>query len=233
VVLDLGSGALANLLGVLAARRDPPVDDLGADASLLDEVDAVVVSHEHPDHWTDLTGLRVALRYGSGRSGLPVYLTAGTRALAAAVCSELEPPFDLHVIDDGDAVTVGGLTLRFSATDHYVPTLACRVGDGTHAVAYTADTGPYWSLRHFGEHVDLALVECSHLADRETEGILHLSARQAGTMAAEGGVGALLLTHLVPGLDRAEALAEARAEFAGPVGLAEEGRTYVVGDPSD
>lgn len=230
VVLDLGSGTLANLMAVLAARRAPAVPEGLADARLLDDVDAVVISHEHPDHWTDLTGLRVALRYGSGRRGLPVHLTAGTRDVLGRVCDELDPPFDLHEIDDGHLVRVGGLALRFSATDHYVPTLACHVTDGVHALAYSADTGPYWSLRRWGEHVDLALLECSHLADREAEGVLHLSARQAGVMAAEGGAGSLLLTHLVPGLDRAEALAEARAEFAGPVALAEERRTYVVAD---
>src|SRR5690606_18052010 len=88
VVLDLGSGALANLLAVLAARRSPPEEEVRADASLLDDVDAVVISHQHPDHWTDLTGLRVALRYGSGRSGLPVHLTEGTRDLLDRVCDE-------------------------------------------------------------------------------------------------------------------------------------------------
>ena len=38
----------------------------------IDRIDAVVVSHAHPDHWVDLTGLHVALKYRYGREGMPV-----------------------------------------------------------------------------------------------------------------------------------------------------------------
>ena len=53
VVIDLGPGSLANLQRHLALRR----------------VDAVILTHRHPDHWTDLAGLHVALKYGSDATG--------------------------------------------------------------------------------------------------------------------------------------------------------------------
>lgn len=232
VLLDLGSGCLANLFSVLAGRAVPPVSPDEADAHLLDAVDAVVLSHEHPDHWMDLSGMRVALRYGSGRSGVPLHLTEGTLDLAVRF-GELEPTFVPNVVRDGDVVAVGGLTFRFAATDHYVPTLACRVEGGTSSMAYSADTGPGWSMRSLGPPVDLALVEASHLQGDEARGVLHLSARQAGAVATEAGARSLVLTHLVPGVDREASLAEAAGAFDGPIASAHELDRYVVGAALD
>ena len=44
----------------------------------LVDVDAIVLTHEHPDHWTDLPVARNAYRYVFDRVHLPVYATAGT-----------------------------------------------------------------------------------------------------------------------------------------------------------
>jgi ribonuclease BN (tRNA processing enzyme) len=218
VVLDLGPGTLANL------QRH--VD--------LDGIDAVVLSHSHPDHWVDLTGLIVALKYTYGREGLPVYGTAETRERLSAVMDEIAPTIDWHDVSDRDAIAVGGLHLDFSATVHYVETLAVRVRDGNGrgrgAVAYSADTGPGWSFGAFGgEPVDLALCEATSLAADERDGFLHLSARQAGTMAREAGVGRLVLTHLLPGGDPDDWEAEGREAFGGPVSVARIHDAYEVG----
>lgn len=75
VVLDLGPGTLANL------QRHVEIA----------AVDAVVLSHQHPDHWLDLPILRNAMRYYLGLSDLAVYGTAGTREQAQCVIGELDP----------------------------------------------------------------------------------------------------------------------------------------------
>lgn len=214
VLLDMGSGSLANLQRHLG----------------LGDVDAVVLSHQHPDHWVDLTGLRVAMRYGSGREGLPVLLTEGTLGLAIELCGELAPTFDLRVISDGDHVAVGDLALRFAATQHFVPTLAVRVDAPSGAsLAYSADTGPGWSFSSLGEHIDLALCEATVTAELEhTQGGGHLSARQAGRMAAKAGVGRLVLTHLLPTVDPERIRQEGAAAFGGPVEVATEGAIFEV-----
>lgn len=214
IVLDMGSGSLAHLQRHIG----------------LGDVDAVVLSHQHPDHWVDLTGLRVAMRYGSGREGLPVLMTEGTLGLAIELCGELAPTFDVRVVGDGDRVELGDLALRFAATQHFVPTLAARVdGPGGASVAYSADTGPGWSFTSLGEGIDLALCEATVTAELEhTQAGGHLSARQAGRMAAQAGVGRLVLTHLLPTVDREQIRAEGEAAFGGPVEVAVEGATYEV-----
>lgn len=214
VVVDLGSGALANL------QRHVGLGDL----------DAVVLSHGHPDHWTDITGLRVAHRYGLGLRGLPVLAPAATLAALDALVDGVTPTFAPRPVADGDEVAIGALRLRFAATVHFVPTLAVRVdGPDGRSLAYSADTGPGWSFTSLGEGIDLALCEASVLAaDEASQNGGHLSARQAGAMAAAAGVPRLVLTHLWPTVDREAARAEGAHAFGAPVEVATEGAVFDV-----
>ena len=200
VWLDAGSGTMANLQRHVG----------------LHEVDAVVLSHEHPDHWSDIEGYRVACAYVVEHGGVPVYAPAGVHRRRFPDFTEV---LDWRTVSDGDQVEVGGLRLAFSRTDHPPETLAVRVDGDGRSLAYSADTGPGWSLEALGPGIDLALCEATYLAhDEGTAG--HLSARQAATMARQTGVGRLLLTHLWPIVDPSRAAEEAAAAYGEPVELA-------------
>ncbi len=208
VWIDAGSGTLANL------QRH--ID--------LDAVDAVVLSHEHPDHWSDLEGFVNVLRYIAPRQGVAVYAPAGLRDRTYV---ETEPQLVWHTVSDGHRVSVGTLDLSFSRTDHGPETLAARVDGGGRTLGYSADTGPAWSLEALGPMLNLAL--CEATVPKEMEGTMqHLSAGQAGASAERAGAGRLLLTHLWPILDRDQAQREAAAVFGGPVDVAALGRRYEV-----
>ena len=119
VMLDAGPGTLGNLQQHVA----------------LDALDAVVLSHCHPDHWLELPVMRNAFRYVLQRSGVELYLTAETEKMAMALCSgELEPTFSPHVITDRSQFDVGSLHFTCSATDHPVETMAVRVDHDGHQV---------------------------------------------------------------------------------------------------
>lgn len=206
VWLDAGPGTLANL------QRHLP----------LAALDAVVITHEHPDHWLELPVVASALRYYQRRDRLPLYTTQGTARLVVELCEgPAEPiPFDIHVVADGDEIEIGDQRWRFSRTDHYVETLAIRSDAAGRSLAFSADTGPGWAMASLGEGIDLALCESTFLHRRSDEGILHLSARQAGETAADAGVGRLVLTHLTPGDDPDPYVAEAAEAFGRDVELA-------------
>ncbi|MCU1496828.1 MAG: metal-dependent hydrolase, beta-lactamase superfamily [Acidimicrobiales bacterium] len=198
----------------------------------LAEIDAIVVSHEHPDHWVELPVIRNAALYMLGIEHLPVYGTAGTRALAEHVIGgPTEPPMPWTTVTDGSEVTIGDLAFRFSRTDHPVETLAMRIEAGGRVLAYSADTGSAWSFTALdpgGTGFDLALCEAT-FAPEEADRFAHLTAAQAGAMAAAAKVQRLALTHLTAGAapDR-ELEAAAPDAFDGPVEIAGPGYTFTV-----
>jgi ribonuclease BN (tRNA processing enzyme) len=212
VWIDCGTGTF----GALQQRL--PVEDLSA----------VVLTHEHPDHVVDVYGLHVMLRYALGRQGLPVYAPAGLEEqLGTLVRGDWGSTFSWRPIDEDAEVRVGSLTLRFSRTDHPPPTYAVEVSASGSRLVYSSDTGPGWSVEAFPGGADLVLSEATYLHDEKPVPI-HLSAKEAGRAARAAGARQLMLTHLWPLVDRQAAAAEGSAAYGAPVLLAEPGQTTTI-----
>ncbi|WP_329052251.1 MBL fold metallo-hydrolase [Amycolatopsis sp. NBC_01488] len=216
VVLDLGYGAASRLFTHCG-------DGLP---------DAVVVTHEHPDHCADVSALGRAWHYtvqephGSS-ARLPLYCTPGTlRRLEA-----MEPrphPTELFEVHDLDApADVGPFRLTAFPLPHHVPNFGVRLTAPGLTVAYTGDTGPSPVLADLGRDADLVICDATHRTPPDGPRYL-LTATEAGHWAAEAGARRLLLTHFWPGTDRATAAAEARTEFGGEVLVAEENLTVTL-----
>lgn len=216
VWIDCGSGSLS------ALQRHCEIAD----------VDALVVTHEHPDHVLDVPVLHNAMVYGLGLAGLPLYAPQPTlEHIAAIVGGRLAPTFVPHPVADGDQVVVGTLTLRFSRTDHPVETLAVRVdpADGSSgAIAYSSDTGPGWSLRALGDGIAVAVVEATFLETTPEAPPVHRTAAFTGADARAAGVGRLVLTHITPSGDPAAHRAEAATTFGADVEVATPHARYAV-----
>lgn len=213
--MDCGSGSLGNLQRHVA----------------LADLDGIVVSHSHPDHWLELPVTLNALRYGVGgpRRGMPLLWTASTAEQFRAIGPDPRPTFAPRVVDASSTATIGDIELRFSRTDHPVETLAIRAEHAGRSVVYSADTGDGWRLASLGPDIgrtiDLAVVEAT-LDESEAGVVQHLTASQAGRQAAEAGVASLLLTHLAPGSDADARRADAARTFDGPIEVAEIDATH-------
>ncbi len=218
MLLDLGSGALGSL------QRYVDLADL----------DAVLVSHLHPDHCIDLLPLYVARTYDPRRryDRLPVVVPGGgaehlARAYGRAERPGLAASFDF---DEWTAGTrrFGPLTVSVARMAHPVETWGMRVEHGGAALAYSADTGPSGALVELARGADLALFEAAFETGRDDHAPpdLHLTAREAAQAAAAAGVRRLVLTHLPPWNDPEVARRDAETAFDGPVEVAAAGSTY-------
>src|SRR5205814_1358854 len=75
------------------------------------DVDAVVITHMHPDHCVDLYGLHVLNRYGLERFGLPVYAPAGVEAAMTGLVGDWGGAFDWRAVGEGGTAQVGPIAL--------------------------------------------------------------------------------------------------------------------------
>ena len=185
---------------------------------------AIVLTHEHVDHFGDVEGFITAARwvYGFTRAPVPVYAAPGIRA---RVDQDIEGILDWREVGDGDGADVGDLRLSFSRTDHPPVTLAVRVEGASGALGYSADSGPGWSFATLGPDLDLALCEATYTVEHEgTAG--HMSGRQAGSNARAAGARRLVVTHRWPTIPAAAVVAEATEAFGGHVDQAAVGRAY-------
>jgi ribonuclease BN (tRNA processing enzyme) len=211
LVVDLGYATVPRLFQLVPAER----------------VDAVFVTHGHPDHCADLNPLLRARAMQDDPVGpLPVYAPPG--ALDAVLALDrpgmLAEAYALREFAPGDRLEIGPFRAETRLLPHWLPNAGVRLTAGGRALAYTGDTGPSPAVAELARDADVLLAEATHL-DRVPDDVARYlsSAVQAGRYAAEAGAGRLLLTHLWPGTDPATAVAAARDGYAGEVDVATGG----------
>ncbi len=208
LVLDAGPGTFA----VLQTLLDPA------------EVDAVVITHHHSDHWTDLYSMDTQARFARRRSPLPVYAPARVTELAGP---DRTPRLEWRPITGGDRVGIGEASCAFHRTDHVEETVAVRIDGGGRALGYSADSGPAWSLDGLGSGLDLLLCEATYTAEHEGTAD-HMSGSQAGAAARNAAAKRLVITHRWPTIDAGAVAKEAEAAFGGPVEQAAIGKEFTL-----
>jgi ribonuclease BN (tRNA processing enzyme) len=218
VLIDGGPGVAARLLGVT---------DIAA-------LDAVVVSHLHEDHISDLHCLQFAVmsaQWDGRRQGpLPVYCPPEPVEKRRWLTDVVGGLFSVQDLPVATGLTVGDLRFTFAPTVHPIPCYAMRVENGRCSLFYSADTNhdANATLLPLARGADLALVEASlPAAGADRRWLGHMTAADAAAFGQAAGVRRLLLTHLWPDLAPAGILAEARAVWP-QAELAEELRTYQI-----
>jgi ribonuclease BN (tRNA processing enzyme) len=212
VVIDLGSGAI----GPLQRYCDPA------------RVDAVLVSHGHPDHCADLVGLSVLRRYGPAREhALPRIPLFGPRGLderimqvAGAEDRADLAPFDFTALAHGARISFGPFDITAARAWHPVPALAYLIegpseGRGRASLMFTGDTDRCDEVDSLAAGADLLLAEAGWAHRAVNPPGIHMTGTQAGELARGAGVGRLLVTHVASWVDPAPTLEQATAVFAG------------------
>lgn len=212
IVLDMGAGSLNRLQQVV-----PPED-----------LDAIVVSHGHPDHCIDLLALRVYSGFGPGKGKqVTVYAPEGVEERLLGFLGDSRWPgvrFIALERGEGSLELATGATLTHREVPHLPPTHALRIDAGGRSFVYSADTGTADAVLPLAAGCDLLLCECSFGADSmPDEPALHLNAEAAGDLARRAKAGRLVLTHCYPEYDLEEARRAAASAFDGEVLVARQG----------
>lgn len=211
LLVDLGYATVPRLLELATA----------------DQVDAVFISHGHPDHCADLNPLlRARALRDNPPAPLPVYALPG--ALDAVLALDrpgmLDGAYELREFSPGSRLRIGPFAAQTRLLPHWVPNVGLRLAADDRVLAYTGDSGPGPDVVELARGSDVFLAEATYLdqVPEDLRGYLS-SASHAGRQAAEAGAGHLLLTHLWPGTSPSAARAVAGDAYDGEIGVATAG----------
>ncbi|HEY2986028.1 MAG TPA: MBL fold metallo-hydrolase [Jatrophihabitantaceae bacterium] len=198
------------------------------------DVDAVLVTHGHPDHCADLNPLlRARVLSDHPPAPLPAYAPAGALDAVLALDTRMfarTRPVTVNDIEPGHRFDIGPFTVDTRLLPHYIPNAGVRLSAGGAALAYTGDCGPDPGVVELARDSDLLIADATYVdevSDPDVVGVLG-TAREAGLQADAAGTGRLVLTHLWPGTDPESSLAAARAGYAGPIDVARAGLTVAI-----
>lgn len=221
-LLDCGPGSLRRL----------PAAGIG-----LEEVERVVLSHEHPDHCLDLFALAFARRSPHFVGRLPRLEIVGPRGTGGLVerggalsgtkaWTRFEDAEVVEVEPDGGFLERGPLRFAWAPTRHTPTAVAWRVEHAGASLTYSGDTGESEAVAALARGTDLFVLECSFPDEHPVE--RHLTPSACGRMAARAGCARLLLTHFYPDNDPEVARASAAHAFRSPIELARDGSRHLV-----
>lgn len=198
-------------------------------------VDAIVLSHQHPDHCADIFAAFHAWTYRPvPRKGVPLYAPQAVwdriyGFLGAGPGYPLEDTFTFTPVWEGDSIEIGDLGVSFTEMDHSVPTVGSRWEANNRTLFFTGDTGAAGNWREAARSVDVLLCEAAYQGEPGVNPYPHhLTATEAGQIAREVGAKKLLLTHMPPYLDVSRSIHEAEVAFDRPVGAAAPGASFDV-----
>jgi ribonuclease BN (tRNA processing enzyme) len=213
------------------------------------DVDAVLISHLHADHFFDLIPFSYALSYAPRQQPVPVagwpgtskparpqlHVPVGTaeafRQIVGCWGNEdlIEKAFELHEYDAPDELDMGPFSVRFCEVPHYTPTYAVQLaGNGGGRLTYSADCSPNDELVRFARDTDMLLIEATLPRPERTGERGHLTPREAGEHGRRAAARRLVITHFSDELDPDWTRAEAGEGYGGAVELAQEGAVYTL-----
>lgn len=209
VLIDCGAGVLSRLMEHMR----------------LEQLDAIVLSHLHFDHCSDLFVMRYALDQqepaedGTKRS-IPIYLPGEPSSVRKAITEGAL--FLPQIVKGGDEVQIGSLQIRFTAMAHPLPTNGMRVtaADGK-ALFFTGDTKAFPGMERGALGADALLADACFVDGLQTGP--HMNVKQACAMARGAGVKTLYLTHMWGKTDTEEAV-KREIDFPSAYVVQERGR---------
>lgn len=212
VLIDCGSGTLLQLEKAGMSYKD---------------IDAVFITHRHPDHFADLMPLIQALlatpNFMREKDLFIMGSTAFMEYYQKAIASILGVPrdFSIQLTIIKDKLDFGPFHVISTKTVHSTDSIAYRFEQGGKSIVFTGDADYDQGIIELSKKADLLITDCSFPDSMKAPG--HLSARECGLVAKKAAVKKLLLSHLYPvDTPDIERIKESREFFDGDVVMAED-----------
>ena len=214
LLIDFGNGVLSNL------QKFIPIE----------KIDAIVLSHLHSDHMSDMMVLRYAIQIKTNRGSQiqPIDVYAPSEPQNEYGQLNIPGVFNLKPITEELTLNVGDMKLEFKEMVHPVKSFAVSITSHGKKFVFSGDTSWNENIIEFSKDADLVMLDAGLLSkDKKSDNVPHLTARECGIVAQKANAKRLLLTHFWPEDDVSNHLAEAKENFSDVV-LAELLKTYDV-----
>lgn len=214
ILIDCGNGVLSNLQKVCS----------------LTDINAIVLSHLHSDHISDVFVLRYALdilTMRKQREAKPICVYAPNSPTEQFSSLQYKNVFSVKPIDENLELRIGALTLSFKQMTHPVKSYAVCVKNENSKFVYTGDTSYNDKIEGFAANADLFAADCGLLERDYKENAPHMTAAQAAKVAKMAGVKKFLITHIFPFYNEVDLFNEASQYYNNPI-VAQELNSYEV-----
>jgi len=166
------------------------------------QVDAIVITHFHLDHWGDLVPWSFGGSFGPGRGAPTPDLWLPPGGVETLKCLEptfssrpIREAFSVHEYADETPFQAAGFEVTPTRVPHYdLLAFGLRVTDGEKTLAYSGDSGPSSALAHLARNADLFVSEAT-LANPEPAMRGHLTEEEMLDAFRESGAERLLVVH--------------------------------------
>lgn len=200
ILIDCGNGVLSNLQKFAS----------------FEELDAIILTHLHSDHISDMMVLKYAVQIKKKRGLFDKNLTVYASPEPAEEYKRLDvsDAFDLKPITGELVLNVGAVRMTFARMKHPSPDFAVSAEHDGKRFVFSGDTSWTEDIIAFARNADVLMLDAGLFArEKKDDNVPHLTAEECGIVARRAGAGRLLLTHFWPEADVNELANEAKANF--------------------
>lgn len=173
----------------------------------LDELDAVFITHKHPDHFMGLIHILFALKNPLyqrstplkviGFKGLESYLNEFQNILGKWIA----PTCGVEIVEL-ESGAVCGAEYSLFPVHHSEESIGIKLSVNDRSIVYTGDSEYFSELINHCNGADLVIADCAGVPSQPVKG--HMDYEAVIRLASKASVKKMMMSHFYPGTDRFE-----------------------------